>query len=863
MRSPTTIWRNLRQRERLDADLDAELRAYVDLVAEQKVKSGMSPAEAHRAALIECGGTEQVKEQVRDVRAGNLLETAIRDLRFGARLLAKAPGFTAAAVIMLALGIGANTAVFSVVNAVLLRGLPYAEPDRIVALYENRPRENMRQGTVSLPDFLDWRDQNTSFQSLAAAASYGVTWQSDAGAEHVAAGVVSPEFFDVLGVKPAIGAGFRKEMEFEGPYAVILTHGFWQRRFGADPAVLGRALTINGTPMEVVGVLPANFEFPVQDADLFLPLRWQNKEKLDRAGHEFTVAGRLKPGRSMRAAQMEMDTIASRLEEQYPAVNKGHGVSLSPMRDALLGSVEAPLVALQTAAALVLLIACGNLANLLLARMLARRHELWVRLAIGASRGRLIRQLLCESTLLAMIGGVAGIAMAYAAVPLLRSMVADNITVVGIRNVAVDGAVLAASLILSVLCGLIFGLVPAFRASRPDSGPRAERLRKVLVPAQVALSVVLLSGAGMFLRSFAALRSVDPGFRADGVITMQAALPGSRYREPGQVTRFTAEWMEEIRRLPGVQAEGLTSHLPVSGMDSRTGLTIEDVPPDPNQPRRAHVRTVSPGYFQALGLRIVEGRPFLETDRAGSRPVMIVNEAAARKYFPQGRALGHRGHLGGRTGPWSEVIGVVANVRHWGLDVEPRPEQYYCHLQEPTWMVNLTIRADGDPRRLTPSVRAQLRRLDPAIPLARVQTMEQVVSRSIASERSLLLLLGVFAGIALVLTAAGIWGTMAYLLSQRRREIGLRLALGASEEVLVRDAVVRAMKLVTAGLVVGVVISLALVRISSKTLYGVSPTDPMTYAAVAVLLAAVAWVANYYPARRITRSTPYTILRQE
>jgi predicted permease len=454
--------------------------------------------------------------------------------------------------------------------------------------------------TVSSPDFLDWREQNTSFESMAAVFHNPVTWRSDAGAEQVLAGMVSPEFFDVLGVRPALGPGFRKEKEIQGAYyAVILTHGFWQRRFGADPAVLGRAITINGAPREVVGILPANFEYPIYDVELFVPLRWQSREGLDRASHSLLVAGRLKPGISMRAAQAEMDTIASRLEQQYPAANKGHGVNIVPMRDVLLGPVQTPLLALQAAVALVLLIACGNLANLLLARTLARQRELWVRLAIGAGRGRLIRQLLCESTLLAIIGGAAGVAMAYSAVPLLRSMVPNDIRAPGIRSAQVDGWVLGACLLLSILCGLIFGLVPAWRGAGvgiaaglkegADGGLRGERLRKALIAAQIALSVLLLTGAGMFLRSFAALRRVDPGFRAPGVLTMQVGIPGSRYTAPEQVVRFTSEWMDEIGRLSGVEAVGLVSFLPVSGSDSRTGLAIEGVAPPANQPRRAHI----------------------------------------------------------------------------------------------------------------------------------------------------------------------------------------------------------------------------------------------------------------------------------
>jgi putative ABC transport system permease protein len=861
----------------MESDLDAELRAYVDLITSQKIRSGMDAGEARRAALAESEGVEAVKERVRDVRAGAWIVTVWRDLQFGARLLAKNPGFTVAAVMMLALGIGANTAVFSVVNAVLLRSLPYAEPDRIVAIYEKRVKEGNLRNTVSSPDFLDLREQSTSFQSMAATLNIRVTWQSEAGAEQVAAGLVSPEFFDVFRVRPALGSGFLKEKggSGQGVTTVLLTHEFWQRRFGGDPAVIGRALTINSRSLEVVGVLPAAFEYPVGEAELFVPLEFRTRENLDRASHELTVVGRLKPKVPLGAAQAEMDTIMAGLERQYPVQNAGHGVNLVSMREVLLGPLRTPLLILQAAVGFVLLIGCGNLANLLLARTLARERELSVRLAIGAGRGRLVRQLLCESVLLAMIGGAAGLAVAYGAVPLLRSLVPPDLTAPGMRGVQVDGTALGACLALSVFCGLVFGLAPAWRGSGANlatalkegavsGGWRGEQLRKLLIVSQIALSTVLLTGAGVFLRSFAALRSVDPGFRAQGVLTALIGIPGNRYREPEQVTRFTSELMDGIRRLPGVEAVGTTSHLPVSGMDGRTGLAIEGVaPPDPNLPRRAHTRFVSPGYFQAMGLRIVQGRPFLDSDRAGSQPVMIVNETAAKKYFPQGKALGHRGHRGGVPGPWADVVGVVADVRHWGLDVEPRPEQYYCASQQPSWTVNLVIRASGDPQRLTGAIRRQLRQLDPLIPLARVQTMEQVVSRSIASERSILVLLGLFAGLALLLTAGGIWGTMSYLLSQRRREIGIRLALGATDGAIVREVVRRAMKLVAAGLGAGLVVSVAMTRITSAKLFGVTLADPLTYAAVAVLLAAVASAANYCPAVYTTRAASYSILREE
>ena len=533
LRRLSRTWRNLVHRGRMESDLDAELRAYVDLITEQKVRSGMSAQEARRAALLESDGVEQVKERVRDVRAGAWIATVWRDVQFGGRLLAKNPGFTLAAVMMLALGIGANTAVFSVVDAVLLRNLPYAQPDRIVAIYEKRVREGGFRMSVSAPDFLDWREQSTSFESMAAALNIQVTWQSEAGAEQVPAGIVSPEFFDVFGVRPALGSGFPKETRgaHGADGAVMLTYGLWQRRFGGDPGVIGRALTINSRSLEVVGVLPAAFEYQVSDVELFVPLQFGTRENLDRASHAFTVAGRLKRGVSLARAQAEMNTVGARLERQYPNVNEGHGVNLVPMRDVLLGPLQTPLLVLQAAVGFVLLIACGNLANLLLARTLARERELSVRLAIGAGRGRLVRQLLCESVLLAMIGGAAGVAVAYGTVPLLRSLVPPDLTAPGMRGVQVDGTALTVCLFLSVFCGLVFGLAPAWRGSSANlatalkegtlsGGRRGERMRKLLIVNQVALSTVLLIGAGVFLRSFVALRSVDPGFplsgRADG-----------------------------------------------------------------------------------------------------------------------------------------------------------------------------------------------------------------------------------------------------------------------------------------------------------------------------------------------------------
>jgi putative ABC transport system permease protein len=862
------IWRNVVHRRRMDEDLDAELTAYIDLLTDQKIAAGLAPEEARRAARVEAEGLEQTKEAVRDVRTGALLDSLLRDARFALRLLARNRAFTVTALFMLAIGIGANTAVFSVLNALVLRGLPYSSPEKIVALYEKRPREGNMRVAVSGPDFLDWRSQSTSFESIAATFHTSVTWQPGNGAERIPAAIVSPELFDVYGVRPALGPGFPKDPNVW--QAVILTHGFWQRRFGADPAIVGRSITIADSKMEIVGVLPPAFEYPEKDVELFIPLVWRSPEKLDRGSHEYGVVGRLKASASPEAAQTEMDAIGLRMEGQH-AVNRGHGVNVVPMADVLMGPVKRPLFVLQAAAAIVLLIACGNLINLLLARMLARDREMAVRVAIGAGRGQLLRQLLCESTLLAVTGGVLGVGVAYGILPACRMLIPSNTQLVGVERIGIDAPVLIASFLLSLLCALALGLAPAWRETgmafkeAPSGGRHNQRVRGWLIASQIAISAVLLTGTVMFLRSFVAMHSVDTGFRAPGVLTMQVAVPGSRYAKPERVVQFTDTWSAAIRRLPGVEAVGLTSHLPISGMDGRRGLAIKDVaPPDPNQPRRAHIRWVDPGYFKAMGLRIVQGRPFSESDRTGGRPVMIVNETAARRFFPEGKAVGHFARPGGSNDPWNEVVGVVADVRHWGLAAEPNPEQYYCHLQQATWMVNMVVRASGDLHSLVPSMRKELHAsADAGVPLTRVQTMEELVSRSVASERSILILLAIFGAIAVVLTAAGIWGTAAYLLSQRRREIGIRLALGATEREITAHIIRVPIIAAAAGAFAGLAVSVALMRAASMKLYGVSNSDPYTYGVVFICLAVTALLANLVPARRILRATPLNILRQD
>ncbi|MBM3725684.1 MAG: ABC transporter permease [Acidobacteria bacterium] len=868
------MWRNWIRRPKREADLDAEIRSWVDLRTDQFVKSGMKPDEARRAAVMEAGGIETVKDSVRDAHWGNGVASIARDLRFGLRLLRKNPGFTMAAIAVLALGAGANTAVFSIVHSVVLRSLPYGEPDRIVSIFEKRPKENNLRNVVSVPDFLDWRDQVQSFEGMSAVIHDVVTWQKPDGAEQLLRGMVSPEFFAVLGVKLAIGPGFAREEHIRAPYhAAVLTHGFWQRRLGGAHSVLGTSLNLNGKSATIAGVLPESFAYPVADVEFFSSLVIQNRESLDRGSHMLNVIARLRPSVSLAAAQTEMDAIALRLEQQHPAANKGHGANVVPLREVLLGEVRGTLLGLQAAVGFVLLIACANFANLLLARTAARERELSVRLAIGAGRRRVLRQLLCENGLIGLIGGAAAVALAYTAVPVLKSLVPADVPLLGLREAAVNVTVLSFCLVLSLVCGLVFGLAPAWRGASSGisaalkeggGGVRGKRFRQTLITAQVALSVVLLSGAGLALRAFAALRAVDTGVRPDGVITMQAVFHGQRYAQPPAVIAATSEWLDAIARAPGVQAVGLTSHLPLSGQDGRRGLAIEGVePPDPSQPRRAHIRFVSPGYFQAIGMRLVEGRAFTGADRDGSAPVMLVNEAAARLHFPNGKAVGHRAKPGGSAGPWHEVIGVVANVRHWGLDVEARPEQYYSHLQQPAWLANVVIRTSGDPEEAVGAARRGLRNLDSSIALAQVRTMRELVSQAMVPERSLLVLLSLFAATALALTVLGVGATMAYLLSQRRKEIGMRLVLGASEPSLIRGVAAEAMVLVAIGLTAGAALAYILSEFGASKVLRSVRLDLPTLASVAGVLALVAWLANYLPARWMVRTISFTGLREE
>ncbi|HWS87812.1 MAG TPA: ABC transporter permease [Pyrinomonadaceae bacterium] len=803
--------------------------------------------------------------------------TLWKDFRFAARMLWKSPGVTAVAVAALALGVGANTAVFSVVNAALLKPLPYKDPERLVRLSEYS--EKIPEMSVSYPNYLDWREQQTSFELMAAMQPGGYNLSGEGEPERLAGRNVSPEFFKVLGVEPAMGRSFTEEENRPGVGRVaVISHGLWQRRFGADPNILGRALTLNGEPYTVVGVTRRGFVYG-SPVDVYVPLgSLVDRQMLMRDNHAgIYVLARLKPGVTAEGALREMQTIAARLT--------GNGVLLRPLSEHFVGDVRPALLVLLGAVGLVLLIACANVANLLLARAAARGREIAIRTALGASRLRVMRQLLVESILLSLAGGAAGLLLAVWGVDFLRAAAAENLPPTA--EVGLDSNVLLFTLLVSILTGLAFGLVPALQASRADlnsalkegarsqtGGRSRQRVRSALVVAEVALSLLLLIGAGLLLKSFAHLREAPLGFEPAGLLTMQV----SRFTGKGQPPAGTAAYFDRMRErvgaLPGVKAVAYAEGLPqlgatvtITGVDGRHRL-------EQYEGSLAVRYTTSPGYLEAMGIGLVRGRFFDEHDTLSSQRVAVVDEELARALFPGEDPVGQR--LAGFAAegiPPAEIVGLVEHVNHYGVSEteEVKPQVYFAFKQIPERFLGdvisrglfVTARTEGDPAALAPAARRESQAIDPAQPVYRVRTMEDVMAGSIATQRLSATLLAFFAAVALVLAAVGIYGVMSYMVTQRRHEIGIRLALGAQGRDVLRLVVRQGMLLTLVGLGLGLAGAFALTRLMSGLLYGVSATDPYIFAAVPLVLAAVALLANLVPARRAMRVDPLVALRHE
>jgi predicted permease len=801
----------------------------------------------------------------------------LQDTKYALRMLARQPGVTLVAVLTLALGIGANTAIFSAVNAILLRPLPYDDPDRVMTVWEKRQAEGVLDNVAAPADFLDWARMNTTFESMAAMTSTSVDLTGSGEPARLYAGVVSPPFFDILRVRPALGRTFTRDEAFVGkPRVVLLTHKLWVTRFGSDPSVVGRKLTLNGGPIEVVGVLPPSFEFADESLDLWAPLALEGTaEPLSRTSHQFSVYARLKSGVTLEQARADMERIGLLLQQQYPGENRNHSAWVIPLEERLKGPVRNSLLLLLGAVAFVLLIACVNVANILLARAAGRRREIAVRSAVGAGRARLAGQMLTESVVLALLGGASGLVVAWWAIAALKQLVPPGLAIVGLAHLRLEPRVLAFTAVLSLATGLLFGVLPAWHLAGQDAnvalkdggrGPTGgvrRRLRVALVVSEIALASLLLVAAGLTLRSFLAVLNQPAGFRTSQAVTMTITLPGSRYRSDEAYSTTFATLRERFAAVPGAHGAGATSHLPLSGRDGRRGVTIEGRDPTPDTPTRAHPRVITPGYFEAMGITLVSGRGFTGADRAGSAPVAIVNETMARRYWPGASPIGKRVRFNGDGGVWMDVVGVIADVKHWGLEAPVNPELYQP-LGQPLALsstMTFVVPSAVDAAALASALREQVRAVDPNLPLSTIRTMEEIAAVSVASRRAGMLLVAVFGALALVLAAAGIHGVMSHLVALRTPEIGVRMTLGAAPQSIMALVLREGAWQAIAGLAVGLTGGVLLMRAFRSVLYGVEPADPVTLAIVGLGLFATALLACAMPARRAMRVDPVTALR--
>jgi putative ABC transport system permease protein len=807
------------------------------------------------------------------------MNTLWQDLRFALRMLLKNWSVSAIIVVVLALGIGANTAIFSVVNAALLRPLPYAEPDKLVRLSEDSPQ--VPQMSISYPNFLDWREQNKVFSGIAAMQFRSLNLTGRDEPERLPARAVSAELFDVLGVKPALGRSFVADEDRPGANPVcIISNGLWQRRFGSDPALVGKQITMSGTSYTVIGVLPASYAYGTP-TDVFVPIGLSADEMKERGSHPGIYAvARLKPGVTVETARAELIAMAQRIGEQYGM--KGNSATLVPLTEAFVGDIRITLLILLGAVGFVLAIACANVANLLLARAATRQKEMAIRTALGAGRMRIIRQLLTESLLLSILGGIIGVVMALWGIDLLRSASADSLPSTAV--IKMDGSVLLFTLLVSLLTGIIFGLAPAFAAAKADlhdtlkeggrsstAGGRRSWLRSTLVVTEVALSLVLLIGAGLLIKSFIRILDTDPGFKPQNLLTMQLAL-NARKGEGAKVLNFFNDLNARIDGLPGVENAAFSNGLPL-GPAADTSFAIVGRPkPEPGKQPQTMLYITSPDYLQTMAIRLVKGRFFTAQNTQRSPHVAVIDEAFARQIFPDQEPLGQRIAGDGKENPDAEIIGIVAHVKHFGLDATERvqPQLYLPFNQAPDEIIpflaprmNLIIRTTADPLNLTAAVRSQVQALDPNQPVYNVSTMEQTLDQSLVTQRLSMTLLAFLAALALILAAVGIYGVMSYAVTQRTHEIGIRMAIGAQRRDVFKMVIGRGMMLALIGVAVGLVGAFALTRLMATMLYGVEPTDPPTFILIGILLTGVALVACYVPGRRATKVDPLVALRYE
>ena len=857
--------------------LDREVSAHLALLEDEFIRQGMSVDEARLAARRRFGGVDQTKEQHRDARSFVWVEDLARDIRYAVRALARTPGFAVAAVLTLAIGIGGSTAVFSLIDAVLLRPLPVPNADRVVMVYMDASKFGFPRGDVSPAVYGAWASQNDVFDALAASAEFGAVLQNNGEPLRINGRRVTRSLFDVLGAHALVGRTFLpSEDRPGGPNVVVLSFGLWQRRFGGDLSLVGRSIAINNTPYLVVGVMPKTFQFLEDYVGLWVPAAFA-PEELTHDAHYLAVAGRMKPGLSDSSVRANLDTIGARAERRLPQRRDPPRAVVVSLKDAISGGARTPMLVLLAAVGVVLLITCANLASLLLARAATRGHEIALRGALGASRGRVIRQLLTESAVLSMSGLMLGIVLARWSLTFLEQLVPPAMTL--FTSPSLNGPTLAMAAAVSVGTGLLFGLAPALAMTRPSltealkasgrSIPGGQRGRGLFVVAEVAMTLVLLVAAGLLLQTFYRMRYADLGVRPEGLLTLRTALPQDRYEDFPRRVAFYERVLDGVQRLPGVVSAGYTTSVPIEWKGGTNQFTIEGRTPVEGMAYDTNHRQVSEGYLKAIGTPLVRGRYFQTTDTGRSMPVVIINQTMARKYWPGGDPVGQRIAIdhGTWTDPWLTVVGVVGDVRQMGLDAPPRPEMYlpYRQIDTQPWFAprDLVVRTTGDPMDLAGDIKQVVHSVDPMQPVSNIRTLDEVLDEDVASRRVGTTLLTAFAGFALVLAVVGIYGVIAYFVAQHVPEMGVRIALGAQRHDILRLVVWKGLTLALIGVLLGVALGLVVTRLMASLLYGVGATDVATFAGGAVLLLLLAFIASYLPARRATSVDPIVALRAE
>ena len=871
-----SLRRNLFDKPRVERDLDDELRAYLEQLTDEKIRSGLSHAAARRAALCELGGVEQVKEEVRKIRIGNMLESILHDLRYGVRTLSKNLGFTCVVILALALGIGANTTMFSVAYGILLRPLPYPDAGRLTLVYMHFSPQNFERGTMCIADYLDWKAQNHAFEDPSAFSSRRMDIVGTGEPEQLQGALVTAGFFSTLEVRPLLGRVFLPGEDRPGaPSTAVLGESLWRRRLSASPAVIGQAISINGTSATIVGVMPDAFRFPRANTELWTNLRIVPPTR--RGPFFYRGVARLKPGVTIQRAQAETNAIGRRIMRENPYY-RNLTLPVERFRDAIVGDVRTPLMVLIGAVGLVLLIAVVNVANLMLARATTRESEMALRLSLGAGRARLIRQLLTESILLSVAGGAAGLAVSYGGIQLLRAWNPGNLPLIG--YVQLDGRALAFMLLTAVVTGLLFGLAPALQSLRADlnstlkeggrgsasSGPRAgRRTRTALVVSEIALSLMLMVGAGLLLRSLERLDHVTGGFAAPPreILTLAVSPSDRKYNDAPAFRTLYDDMLDRARRVPGVEAAALSDSLPPDRQSDADTFTIQGQILGPGELNPAVSDAIISGdYFHAMRIPLLQGRYFTAQDKQDSPPVVIVSDSLARHFFPNQNPLGKLIKQSGPDNrvPFMEIVGVVGDVKYTGLQKDTDAAYYMPYGQNFGRRMFVVVRSSLGAA-LAPALRRAVQAADPGVTLNQVETMQQALSESVALPRFDTVLLASFAAIALLLAAVGIYGIIAYSVAQRTHEIGVRMALGADQGNVLGMVIRQGAGLALIGIGLGLGGAFALTRLLSNLLFGVSSTDPLTFAVVALGLLAIALFASFIPARRATRISPVVALR--